>query len=352
MGVQLQVTDEVTQDVMAGLHLYLRHTREREPVSLVAEWLYWFEKNPFGKGVFSIAKQEDTVVGFCALIPIQMRLHGRTVKAAKAEFLIVSPDARDVIEPDCKTRLPFAIVRRLHEEAHRWHIEAVLAVATRAASVCHLLAGSKPMVYGSYSYVTYFQMPRVSRLSRHPVLRLGASLAALAYTRSLWGIRHLICQRCDVKPIQLEDIALPQQREAKPNALINPSKEMLAFRFPADQFLFYQADRGTSIPAYFVFSRPRRGATVTLKHWSTLDIDFSSFVGVLARVISDCRMQRARKLELSLPEGRLRAGHALRKLGFFSQRCLKTVYLWSDHRDDVELDPQSWELTNAHTGFV
>jgi len=154
--VHVEIGDEVTQDVHAGLRLYADATH-RSDSARVQEWLYWLNQNPFGKGVYAVAKHGDDVVGFYALIPVEMRLGDRAMRGAKGEFFAVAPAFRNALVGQRALRVPYALSCELHGAAAGFGIDCIALVATGAAAICHAISGAKTMTYEVDEYRLLFR---------------------------------------------------------------------------------------------------------------------------------------------------------------------------------------------------
>ena len=165
--VTIDIIDEVTSDAVSGLELYANLALGSGSSDLTEQWLYWFRNNPFGKGLFALAKHRDRVVGIYTLIPVEMRLSGRPAKGAKAEFLAVAPDHRAATVGD--VRLSHALVSELHRRSADWGIEGIFAVVGKTAVRSMLFGGAKPVSYDCREYRTFFARPKTNRY-RHRLL--------------------------------------------------------------------------------------------------------------------------------------------------------------------------------------
>ena len=90
-AVDILITDRVTEDARAGLTMFAELARLQPASELAERWRCWLENTPYGNGLSAVAKHRDEVVGFYALIPLEMRIRGRTVRGAKGEFFAVKP---------------------------------------------------------------------------------------------------------------------------------------------------------------------------------------------------------------------------------------------------------------------
>ena len=109
----------VTDDARAGLAMFAELAHLQPANELPQRWRYWLEDTPYGNGLLAVAKHSDEVVGFYALIPLEMRIRGQTVRGAKGEFFAVKPGYRNALHGPSGKLLAFALSHELHRAAGR-----------------------------------------------------------------------------------------------------------------------------------------------------------------------------------------------------------------------------------------
>lgn len=349
--VQIHVSDEITPDCLAGLRVYAELTQGSCPPSLIERWLYWYRDNPFGPGLFALAKDGQRVVGVYTLIPIEMWLDGRVVRGAKGEAFGVVPEFRTAVDGQTGVPLPLALIGRLNRAAWDRRVECIVAVSNRAASACHRLCGARLIECPAYAYYTFFQPPRLPG-PENRLWRLGRSYAAWAASSAL-----RLAGRCRPARLAAQQFQLVSRIQSTPednghDMLLRPSSRMFDFRFPPERHLIYRMVGDGAEPAYLVFTRPEKGAEVGLRHWSRLTVAPESLAEVLRDVLARCRAAGAASLRMVFPETEASGLPPLGALGFLRRKEPRDFYLYiSADSDQHQKRTWQWRLTNAHVGF-
>ncbi len=352
MGVEahIEIGDKLTPDVLAGLQLFCElSTRQFAPANIPA-WRYWFNNNPFGPGVYATAKHGTEVVGFYALVPVEMRVEDRVVRGAKAEFFVVARDFRKAVVGPKAEPLPYALSRELHSAAAGFGIECIFLVSTPAAAVCHAISGAKTMTYEVDQYNLLFRgAPRAAggqtlkrRCHTFLVAKYGAARRVFA------RVRRLGANRGEFEAGRWGD-EMPEP--VGKNLLISNSGKMLDFRFPASDYSVYATQDAEDGRAFLVFNNPRRGADVRLKHWSAQRIPFKNVAAVLEDVIHRCRLAEAISLSVTAPTSEADYLGPIGQLGFVRRRSTASLQVYSSARQ-AATDPTRWRITHAHIGFL
>jgi len=349
--IQMVITDSLTEDAKAGLELYGRLTLGQCPPDLIEDWLYWYRDNPFGEGLFAVAKSRDDVVGVYSLIPVQMQINGRKAKGAKAEFLAVEPDFRLAVEPTSGKALPFAMVTGLNSQAHTWGFEWIFGVSTKASSACMLASGSGRIRYQCDEYRTYFAPPKLKRYGR-PIVNRCAGYYQYAQTTVQRCLARLFASAASKSAFKQVDAAEAWNNTATTgNQLISSSPEMLSYRFPAERHLFYRVRDESGKPALLVFAKPGARGNFALSHWSTTNIAMDVWAAVLRDVMGHCTATGAHTLQLCVPTTDSRPLQPLRKLGFTHRTSNRTIYYYRCRNISYRVSSRSWRLTESHIGF-
>jgi len=348
--VTLEISDQVSPDFLAGLRLYAELAMGDASAATIDRWLYWYRDNPFGPGLYALAKHGPEVVGIYTLIPIEMRLRGQNVLGAKGEAFAVRPEFRAAIDPDTGMPLPLALVCQLNRHAEQRCMHGIVAVSNRAAAACHRFSGATPVEYPAWTCEMFFTPPKVSpaRGRRQWLRARGAWLAS--------GLLRQLGRVCGPRParggFQLVDRITSAAEGNGHDMLLSSSGRMLNFRFPADRHLIYQFHGDGGSAEYLIFSRPEKGADAWLRHWTTSAIRPAVLAAVVGDVIARCRAARAASLKLVIPEDEAAGFAALGRMGFLRRRQQREFYLYlpsaSDERDDRSW---RWRFTFAHVGF-
>lgn len=344
----VEIGNQFGPEVMDGLRLYNGLIEDRRPASEVeTSWPRWFIANPFGPGLFAVARADGRVVGFCSLIAAEMRIGHRAVRGAKAEFLVVEPEFRKVVDPATRLPLPNALFSGLLRHAHEFGIEAVFSVPSRPALLLHLQAGAKPMKLEFVEYVSFFRRP-AKTLDPNPIRDLVLGLGAVGYTTARRALARAGRHANLVELFEdFEDVALAPDEGV--NLLVNDSPAMLAHRFAGDRHWRYLIREPGDHVAAFVFTR--YPDDVRLAWWSSLDVDADAFASLLRQVGQRARRDGASNLRVNLPANAVPPGWELPRWGFVRRPASYTVFVYSA---DPELmaarTALPWRFTNAHVG--
>lgn len=346
----VEVGNRFGPEAMEGLRLYNRLNENPRPAREVETmWPRWFTENPFGSGMFSVARAGGRVVGFNTFIAAEMRLGGRVLRGGKGEFFAVEPEFRKAVDPGTKTALPFALFSGLLRRAREFGMEAVFMVTNPAASLVNLWLGAKPMKLDYVEYITFFRRPRRA-LHPNPVRNFVLGLGAVGYTST----RRVMASYSAGSAGQVEPFESFEQVPLSPaegvNLLINESPGMLAHRFAGHRYWKYLVREPGRPPAAFVFTR--FPDDVQLAWWSAVDVGPESFAHLLRQVGERARRDGASNLRVNLPADAAPPGWELARWGFFQRPLQQTVFLYSA---DPELmaarTALPWRFTNAHVGF-
>jgi len=355
--VVVQVVDSITPEVKCGLRLFAETMHFKNPDRQAEDWLYWFEQNPLEKGLFSIGRCGEEVVGIITLIPLEMHLGRQTVKGAKAEFLVVAPAFRRAIDPETNRPLPMALVMHLYRAAKERAYKGIVGVGPPAAGLLQILAGARTLKYPATSYTRYV-VPRISAGSPRERLR---GLLAVHVRKALTtagciqsaGLRFRLSRTGQkgrgFERVGIRDVSDSAEAE---NMLVAPSDRMLPFVLRDDLHMIYRVPQNDGQPGYLVFSRPEKGKIVRLKHWTSLNLPPASLVGVLDDVVRHCRAVEADSISIRLPLPEAIAPELAKTCQLFSRPETGLIYLttWLDY--DIDLSPASWRITNLHKNFI
>lgn len=342
--IHIEIGDQRTADVDAGFRLYASLTSPSPDPSTIRQWLYWYDQNPFGKGVYAVAKSGQEVVGFYSLIPVEMQIEDQLVRGAKGECFVVSPNFRSAACGPRAIRLPVALSLELHRAAAAFGIACIFLVGTRAAAICHAISGAKTISYDTDQFV----MPFWAASGRTFKSRCKVFLAA-GYATTRRGITAI--RRIGAHPGCFEIGGIPQKTPTHPgNLLVSGQRTMLAYRFPATRYLVYSVSDVHDARGFLVFNMPRCGENVCLKHWSREQIPFENMAAVLNDVIRRSRQAKAASVSVVVPRPEKDAFAAIQQLGFLHRRSTASVQIYSGGTEPVA-PTLSWRFTNSHTGF-
>jgi hypothetical protein len=100
-----------------------------------------------------------------------------------------------------------------------------------------------------------------------------------------------------------------------------------------------------------IFTTPRCGESVSLKHWSPQRIPVQNVAAVVDDVIRRSRQVNAAALSLVIPSSERDIHDAIMRLGFLHRRSTAFVQTYSDGKDPTRA-AAPWRFTNIHTGFL
>lgn len=348
-NIKIEITQDVTPEVIQGLKLYARLASMDVCVD---DWLYWFEKNPYGSGLHGLVMHREKVVGFYALIPTEMRLGGNILIGGKGEFLAVEPDYRGKCVSGSRMPLAFDLVKTVHREALRYDMEAVIIVADGPAALCHLFSGAKAFEFPCRHFFTFFRSPKHEKSSvKRALIRSGVfsiPRAWLTISSAVSGNRKDRFTR--VKELKTDDF----YRSEGNNRLVCSSSKMLNFRFPDRSYVKYLTSDENRTD-YLIFTRPDHKRQVILKDWSCLHLQKQEIKGIFRDMFGQCRKYKVESMHLYLPQGDQEishASHAFCNLGFFSRKYSLKFYLYGSDSIIHSVDTCSWKLTHAYVGYV
>jgi hypothetical protein len=351
-GVDIFITDRVTEDVCAGLTMFAELTGLQPPRELAERWRYWLEGTPFGNGLSAVAKHQDEVVGFYALMPLAMRIGGRTIRAAKGEFFAVKPGYRNAVYGPTGESIPFALTRELPRAAGPAGFACIQLVATPIAALCHMAGGAKPLSYDATLLVTCWSRPDVPiAANRFLNAAVGAGVVLHGALARCAGVLRCPAPRARALETPAALLDWPETPDA-PNLLIEPSPEMLRHRFGQSEHLVYEIKDADGRRAVLVFTMPARGASVKLKYWSSRRLPPGSLLSVVKDVMARCRAAGAGRLTLTVPAADAETFRPVAKLGFLRWRRRQEVHLHLPTGLEIDWDPAHWRFTDAHTGLI
>ena len=350
MEIRVDCIDEINDDVIVGLRMYAEATSHDGSSAAIDNWLYWYHSNPFGKGMFSIAKCDGSLVGIFSLIPVETKWAGRAVPGAKGEALVVVPEHRTSVDPVTGKPLAAALMLQLKDYAFAHETEVVFSVASRDATMSNLMSGLRPVCFPYEHCSTYFSSFKMERF-RNPLLQQSAGrFVALgsAACRSFGRCRVGDCGRKSFQLVSsMEDVAGNVTQEYM---LIHPTQRMLQFRFRSNQHLIYRVEDADARPAYLVFSMPVPGLPTRLKYWPNVQLA----PGVVAAVVRDvaCRSHcaHATQLMVLLPGQDRTLIELFHRLGYLCRPQKQKVFL--AHRNDPRVpEATQWGFDFAHYEF-
>jgi hypothetical protein len=342
--IHIEIGDQRTPDVDAGFRLYANLTSHSPDPATIRQWLYWYDENPFGKGVYAVAKSGAEVVGFYSLIPVEMQIDGQLVRGAKGECFVVSRNSRKVPFGPQATRLPVALSSELHRAAARFGMACLFLVGTPAAALCHAASGAGTITYDTDQFVMPFWGASGGTFKSRCKAFLEAGYSATR--RRIGAIR-----RIGARHGSFEIGGIPQKTPTHPgNLLVSDQAEMLTYRFPATRYLVYSVSDVHDARGLLVFNMPRCGENVCLKHWSREQIPFENMAAVLNDVIRRSRQAGAASVSVVVPRSERDAFVSIRQLGFLHRRSTASVQIYWGGAEPVG-PTLSWRFTNSHKGF-
>ncbi|HUU26533.1 MAG TPA: hypothetical protein VM123_01860 [archaeon] len=353
--ISVEITDQITPEVICGLELYARLTNQSSLRDTVDDWLYWFKDNPFGTGLFAYAKSGGQVVGFYSAIPTEMLLSGELQVGAKGEFFAVDPLFKKTVDISSGLDLPYALAYRLNRAAIEYGFKTTFATARKGAEILLVFTGAKTLKYCKRLFVTYFKPPEIMS-RRNPVLKTLYSHYLKVYTslRRFYFMFRLT-EKAETSNFRLQeeysqDDLIPDRDK---NVLFLPSVRMLNFRFPANKYLKYSIEGNNNQPCYLVFTKPDINRVVELKYWSSGYIPPETLARVIHDVIKRCRKAHAASLGFPVNLDDEDKQSLLKKMGFLETKRTNRAFVFSADKRVMQKckDPQQWLLTDAHTGY-
>jgi hypothetical protein len=325
----LTITDEFSEDVVAGLKMYRDLTQaSASDDEIRANWCRWFCDNPFGRGVFAIAKDRDRLVGFYSLIPSEMQFGNRLVRGGKGEFYAVHPAYRKVKDPVSGMVLPMALLAETKRQAPKFGILAAFGARVNM-SFTSLITGAKAIPCNSIDYVMYFCPLRTAN-NRSTLKRLTLRWGAFLVSSLLQAIfRFRKSRAIRAKHFQMSDTLTGEIHPSSEavNRPVSLSSKMLNYRFPSDRYLKYTVFQGGGSGGELVFSKPELASNVRLLHWSSLEFSLGIWASIIGDVLQRCYQSKAASLHLSMPKNILPKEQNFAKLGFLRRPKQSVVYI-------------------------
>ncbi len=343
--IQIEVGDERTPDVDAGFRLYAQYTSGLLDPATFREWLYWYDQNPFGKGVYAVAKSGDEVVGFYSMIPAEMRIEGQLVKGAKGECFVVAPGFRKTSYGPRGMKLPLALSAELHSAAAGFGMVCLFLVGTPAAAFCHAMSGAKTIRYDAEEFVIPFGTAGGGTLKSRCKTFLKARYVAVR--RGVAAIRRIGRSRGG---FEMGGISGETPGRSGDNLLVSDGGKMLGYRFPEARYLIYSVPDVHDDRAFLVFSAPRCGGSVSLKHWSPQRIPVENAAAVLKDVIRRCRRVKAASVSMVVPSSDKDIIGTIGQLGLLQRRSTASVQIYPSAKEPAAAS-LSWRFTNSHQGW-
>lgn len=343
--ITINVTDTFGPDVQQGLRIFAEHSAISSYSTTPKDWEYWFNNNPNGNGVYSIAKDNDKVIGFCSLIPVKMFADGKIIRGAKAEFLVVLPEYRRAMVKS-NTPLAFSVMSELYGNSSKFGIELAFAIATKVASVVHRLAGAVPMKYSARHYIISFKPADVHYKSKAKTLstKYGA-----------WIVSSLFYNKLKLKKggaaftvhSSLENIISKIQSDTLKNQLLYPDEKTMLFRFKENEYIIYEFSGNK----FFIFTKPFENGKVYLRYWSSPGLPQREYASMYKDLAAKCKAAGAQSINLVIPEAE--NAPEFSKYGFIYKDVADTAFLYiSNKKLNVSLNSSDWYLTDSHRGFV
>ena len=313
------------------------------------EWSYWFDKNPYGKGLYSIARHGEKIIGFCALIPVEMVVNNSIIRGAKAEFLFVLPDYRKRKAGNLKQPVSVTLLRALYESSYSYSFNLIFGVATKAAAKAHLEAGKKPMDLELLHYFTIFKPREFREFNRIKgfIYKYGSFFASVllrnritAYKDSGFTILKSIDSIENINTLLIGE-----------NELLYHDRKMLNFRFNKDDCLIYQFENLSK--DYLIFSKPFKNGRVFLRHWSSMDLGYEYFASVLKDLFKRCKAAGAQSVNLVFTGVNNNLKIDLTKLGFLKRKSLDILLFYKSNPGlKLSYNAKDWYFTDSHRGFI
>jgi hypothetical protein len=348
-SVNIEVTDKFTDDVRKCLRIFYEQTPDSDYSTIPDEWDYWFLKNPYGSGLYSIARDGTKIIGFCALIPIEMTVNNGVIRGAKAEFLFVLPEYRKRKAANLDKPVSVTLLKALYESSINYNFNLIFGVATKAAAKAHLAAGKKPMDLELLHYFTLFKPRKFREFNK---------LKAFLYKYGTYLASGLLRKRInkyngtDFTVLKsIDDIENIDSKPAGNNALLYHDKKMLNFRFKNGDCLIYQINN--TFKDYLIFSKPYSDGRVFLRHWSTLDLTYEIFAAVLKDLYNRCKRSGALSVNLVFSGVNNNLKIDFKKLGLMRRKSTDILLLYLSNPElNPSLNAKDWYFTDSHRGFI
>jgi len=342
--IHIEIGNRRSADVDAGFRLYADLTAN--DADAASKWENWYDRNPFGQGVYAVAKHGDAPVGFYSLIPVEMQIAGRPVLGAKGECFVVAPQCRKAVFGSRAMSLPVALSGELHRASKNYGISCIFLVGTPAAAVCHSLAGAKTISYDVRRFFLPLRSASGQTLGKRCKYVLAARCAAVR--RGLAAIRRLGRRR---GRFEFGPLASDSPGSANGNLLVSDSEAMLEYRFPSAHYLRYSVADVHGGRAFLVFTMPRRGECVSLKHWSPRPIPPENLEAVVADVVRHAHRAKSTMVSIEVPASDNTFLESFQPFGFFHHRAKASVQIYPLGEPSLA-DASLWRFTNSHTGFL
>jgi hypothetical protein len=276
-------------------------------------------------------------------------LQGRRMKAGKTEFLVVDTELRKCVLPGSNKPLPWLLFNGLREEAKKYGYQILLNVPSLAASIFHRASQDvlvRPLL-------SRFKVPRDRSTALGRIGRLANRALGFRDLLAVRGRLAAFARRVPVDAVEEINKVVGDIGGHGGSALIFPSAEMLNMRFPPEAYIKYRVKVPDAEPALLVFSRPMRGGSARLVHWTDLPGSFDVFSAVLVSVIDHVRRDGAADLVIEVPADRIPECYKLEECGF---ERLKSQYDFHCYLTDTsgELglnEVHDWCVTHGHKDF-
>jgi hypothetical protein len=344
--LHVEVTEKFTDDIKECLQIFNKQTGGVEGSAAPDEWSRWFTDNPYGNGLFSIARDGNRIIGFCSLIPVEMLINKQVIRGAKAEFLFVLPEYRKRKTKNFITPVSVTLLSELYRQSGNFDFELIFGVATKAASGAHLASGMIPMEINLNHYFMLFKPRDFNEFTfpKKTVYKYGTYyLSRFLSTRLNRDLNKDFSFAGSVNELNYRDSATTGKNE-----LLYHSGKMLAFRFKDGDFLIYKTGDN-----FFILNKPKENERVFLRHWSSNNIDYSSFATVLKDAANGCRAANARSLNLVFSGKNHRHNIDFSRLGFLNRFSTDVLLFYKSNPSlDLSLDASSWYMTDSHRGFI
>ena len=312
-ALEISVRTQADDDVRHGLWLYGHSVQAFPPGDdewdRVERWLTLFKNNPFGSGMFIVAKHgPDKVVGLLALIDFEMTVLGAPIHAGKLEFWLLEQEAMRLTLPGSTDQLPLLLFNAMRKHASEAGYDVLLIVSKVAKYFLRRNTSrylSVPLV--SFSIAGQGGLSKLGRTWDRIVNKRRVAKLSTALTR---------IGKESLEFVSVVDTLDQDAFQTEPNALTSSSAKMINFRFPPSRYLkvVYGTEAG---PLVFIFTRPAAGFAVHLVHWSGLPSFFAPFAAVLSVVLDRMREAGATSLVIELPAAVLPPDYAqLNAMGF------------------------------------
>jgi len=347
--ISVYCVDTLTDEVIAGIRVYAALAQQVvSDQDLRHRWLRWNVENPYGPGVFVVAKDGPAVVGMYAVIPVRMRVAGQLIQGGKGEYQAVLPGYLRAIDAETGVYLPTAMCQRAFAEAAKQGIRAIQAIPTEVARFSVFRAGARPVMIPGVNYLAFLRWCNLPRSGKGRVNPRILSLAGLLATSGLRTI-SIFSRRTGLAGAVSGE---------PPQALDPPSgtnqflaEEMLLFRFPASDYesVTLNSPQGK---AQFIFTKPHRNSIVRLSHWSPYFLTKAQWTAGLDAVFCVARAARAGAINVKLPRSARVDPSVFRSLGFFGRPYEDAMFVYSAEPELADaMIKGPWTPTHSHIGL-